>query len=90
MRSVPKAGEVWRHWKRRNVKIICIAREYDLGVDFVVHETLGSDPNDYGPAGQKYARSVDNFLGEREPGVMRFVLVAGDPNATARPISHDV
>lgn len=62
-------GDVWEHHTGRLYRVEGIARENDLGVDFVVHRGLHD--------GQLWVRSVDNFLGKkgREP---RFICRSED------------
>ena len=55
MRSIPNAGEVWIHYKRKLYKIICIAQQSKTGELIVVYQQLYE--------GQKiYYRSLDEFM----------------------------
>lgn len=56
-RDLPRAGEVWRHFKQHNYKIIAIAEETETGERLVVYQAL------YGEMGV-YARPLDMFMSE--------------------------
>lgn len=57
MRSTPKAGQAYRHFKGRTYTVLSIAHEADLDIEFVIHQ---------GEDGRIWARSMSNFLGFKE------------------------
>ena len=61
----PMRGQMYRHHTGRVYEIICIAREEDLGVDFVIHRGLHD--------GRTWARSLANFNGVKNEQ-RRFVI----------------
>lgn len=60
-------GRVYEHYKGNQYKVIAIAREEDLGVDFVVHRGLHD--------GRDWVRSVQNFTSLKDGHTARFRLV---------------
>lgn len=51
-RELPLPGEIWRHFKRKHYKIICLARHSEDGTWFVIYE-----------GGRNiYARPLDMFM----------------------------
>lgn len=56
-RDLPRAGEIWRHFKQHNYKIIAIAEATETGERLVVYQAM------YGENGI-YARPLDMFMSE--------------------------
>lgn len=57
IRSLPSNGEIWRHFKQNNYRIITIAEHTETGEKLVVYQAL------YGKYGI-YARPLDMFMSE--------------------------
>ncbi len=57
-------GRTYEHYKGHKYKVIAIAREEDLGVDFVIHVGLHD--------GRVWARSLHNFKSLKEDFTARF------------------
>lgn len=56
-RQLPASGEVWRHFKQNNYRIINIAKHTETGEKLVVYQAMYGD---YGI----YARPLDMFMSE--------------------------
>ena len=56
-RALPMNGEIWRHFKKNNYRIITIAEHTETGDKLVIYQAL------YGAYGI-YARPLDMFMGE--------------------------
>lgn len=63
-----KQDQIYKHCNNNFLyRVVCIAREEDLGVDFVVHQGLHDN--------RIWVRSVNNFLSHKD-GKPRFTLVS--------------
>lgn len=56
-RDLPRNGEIWRHFKQNNYRIITVAEHTETGEKMVVYQAL------YGKYGI-YARPLDMFMSE--------------------------
>ena len=67
-RELPKAGEIWQHFKDNKYLIITVAEHTETGEMFVVYKALYGDYKDY-------IRPVDMFMSEvdheKYPGVVQ-------------------
>lgn len=57
MRELPQSGEIWRHFKKNDYRIITIAEHTETGEKMVVYQAL------YGEYGI-YTRPLDMFMSE--------------------------
>ena len=57
IRSLPSNGEIWRHFKQNDYRIITIAEHTETGEKMVVYQAL------YGKYGI-YTRPLDMFMSE--------------------------
>lgn len=53
--EVVEPGTIWEHLNGRKYRVLCVAHEEDLGLDFVVHQGLHDS--------RIWARSLVNFTG---------------------------
>lgn len=56
-RELPKANEIWLHFKNKKYRIITIAQHTETGEMFVVYKALYGDYKDY-------IRPLDMFMSE--------------------------
>lgn len=56
-RDLPRSGEIWRHFKQNNYKIIAIAEHTETGEKLAIYQAL------YGKYGI-YARPLHMFMSE--------------------------
>ena len=56
-RDLPQSGEIWRHFKQNNYKIIAIAEHTETGEKLVIYQAL------YGKYGI-YARPLHMYMSE--------------------------
>lgn len=56
MRDVPRAGEVWRHFKNQEYRIITVAQHTETDKEYVVYTALYNDKD--------YVRPLDMFMSE--------------------------
>lgn len=57
MRELPKANEVWRHFKQHTYQIITIAEHTETGEKFVIYKALQDTM-------KTYARPLKDFMSE--------------------------
>lgn len=57
MRELPKAHEIWRHFKKNTYEIITIAEHTETGEKFVIYKALHDTM-------KTYARPLKDFMSE--------------------------
>ena len=75
MRELPKAHEIWRHFKKNTYEIITIAEHTETGEKFVIYKALHDTMKTYAHPLKDFMSEVDKEKYPRAEQDYRFVKI---------------